>query len=282
MSARGVLVTGASKGIGEACVTHLSKRGWTVFAGFRDPADGERLRALHGAAIVPVRLDVTSAEDIAAVAATIRDRLGEAGLAGVVNNAGIVMSGPFEFLPIEALKRQLDVNVVGQVAVTQAVLPLLRRSRGRVVFIGSISGLNSLPFVGAYAASKFALEAVADALRGELRPFGMRVTIIEPGVIATPIWETSIETADRLMADAPPELETYYGEMLRRLRQRAERGGEGLPPSRVAEVVERALTAKRPRARYLIGRDAKTRALLQRWLPDAVRDRLIARALARI
>jgi len=279
---RNVLVTGASKGIGEACTLRLAAEGWRVFAGVRDPADGDRLRSAGGIGIVPLRIDVTSAQDIAAAVSAVDQATGADGLHGLVNNAGIAIAGPLEFLPVSEFRRQLEVNVVGQVAVTQALLPVLRRGRGRVVFIGSIAGIFALPLSGAYAASKFALEAVADALRAELRSFGMHVSIVEPGVIATPIWNTSLERGEQILQDAPPELETYYGRVLKGMRKRVQRGMGGLSPDRVAAAVEHALSARRPRTRYIVGRDARVRALLKKLLPDRVRDALIAKALERL
>lgn len=277
---RAVLVTGASKGIGEACVVRLSRAGWRVFAGYRAAADADALNAIGGA-VVPVRLDVTDADDISAVASTIDEHTREDGLHAVVNNAGIAVGGPLEFLPIDALRTQLEVNVIGQIAVTQAMLPAVRRARGRIVFVGSIAGRSALPFVGAYAASKFALEALTDALRVELQPFGMHVSIVEPGVIATPIWERSLEMGNRNLEASPPELETYYGRLLDRVRARIARGMGGLPPDDVARVVERALDATRPRTRYLVGTDARLRALMQSLLPDRARDAVVRRALDR-
>jgi NAD(P)-dependent dehydrogenase (short-subunit alcohol dehydrogenase family) len=277
-----VLVTGASKGIGEACALRLASAGWRVFAGVRDAADGDRLRSVGGIGIVPLRIDVTNAEDIAAAASAVEEATGLDGLHGLVNNAGIAVAGPLEFLPISEFRRQLEVNVVGQVAVTQALLTALRRARGRVIYIGSISGIFALPLSGAYAASKFALEAVADALRAELRPFGMHVAIVEPGVVATPIWQTSLARGERILQDAPPELETYYGRVLRALRRRVQKGMGGVSPELVADAVVHALTARRPRTRYIVGRDARVRALAKKLLPDRARDALIAKAIEKL
>jgi NAD(P)-dependent dehydrogenase (short-subunit alcohol dehydrogenase family) len=272
------LVTGASKGIGEACATRLARRGWRVFAGFRDPADGERMEAQG---LVPVPLDVTDAGQIADAARTVEAATGEHGLDGVVNNAGIALAGPLEFLPIDRLRQQLEVNVVGQLAVTCALLPALRRARGRVVFIGSISGRSALPFTGAYAASKFALEAIADSLRVELMPWELRVAIVEPGVIATPIWETSLGFSEGLLAEMPPEAMKYYGAKMPGLRKRALRGKDGRDPDDVARAVEHALTARRPRLRYVVGTDARLRLAFQR-LPARLRDRIISAAVNRL
>ena len=271
---RSVLITGASKGIGRATTLRLARAGWRVFAGVRTDRDGQALQSEHDG-IAPVILDVTNTEQIAGAAAHIGAQTGGT-LHGVVNNAGIAIAGPLEHLPPEELRRQLDVNVIGQVAVTQSVLPLLRRARGRIVFVGSISGRSSLPFTGPYAASKHALEAIADAWRVELMPLGVHVVLIQPGVIATPIWETSIAAGDRMLAAAPPSLHDDYGQRLAALRKHAERGNEGLDADVVARAIEDALTASSPKARYLIGNDARVRLWMQRLLPDRVRDRLIA------
>jgi NAD(P)-dependent dehydrogenase (short-subunit alcohol dehydrogenase family) len=284
-NAASILVTGAAKGIGEACVSRLVALGHRVFAGVRRPEDGDALRSRLGDSVRPVLLDVNDGAMIAAAAAQLQRELGKEGLSGLVNNAGIAIAGPLEFLPIADLRRQLEINVVGQVAVTQALLPLLRQGRGRIVFIGSVSGRSALPFTGAYAASKFALEAIADAWRVELLPWRLHVSIVEPGVIRTPIWSTSMATADRIQAEVPPEAEQYYGTLtagLRRHAQRAERGEQGLPPDAVAQVVEHALFAARPRVRYVVGRDARLRLLIGTLLPTRLRDRVIIRRMKRL
>jgi NAD(P)-dependent dehydrogenase (short-subunit alcohol dehydrogenase family) len=275
-----VLVTGAAKGIGHACVQRLS-RNFRVYAGVRRLEDGAALRAELGPEVVAVQLDVTDAAAIAAAAAFIRSDLGDAPLAGIVNNAGMAVAGPLEFLPLEELRRQLEVNVIGQVAVIQAMLPMLRESRGRIVNMGSIAGRSAMPLTGPYSASKFALEAITDSLRVELLPFGVDVIIIEPGVIATPIWQTSLEAADQVMKRLPPQAFEYYGRIIERARARALRGVGGLPADSVAQVVEHALTAASPKTRYIVGRDARVRAMLGH-LPDRWRDRIIARQLSRI
>ena len=279
-NAQAVLVTGTGKGIGAAVTERLAELGYTVYAGVRQQADADRWRA-HSERVRPVLLDVTDATSIAAATDVIRNTLRPQSLIGVVNNAGIAVAGPLEFLPIPELRRQLEVNVIGQIAVTQAVLPMLRESRGRVINIGSIAGRSALPLTGAYAASKFAMEALTDSLRVELMPWGINVSIIEPGVIATPIWDTSLQHADEILQKLPRTAMDYYGVLIGAVRRRAQRGVGGLPPRVVADAVVHALTAKRPRTRYLIGKDARTRALFQS-LPDRVRDRLIARQLAKL
>jgi len=271
---RCVVVTGASSGIGEACALRLAGAGWRVLAGVRAAADGDRLRERG---LEPVTLDVTDAASIAAAA----ERLGDGGLQGLVNNAGIAVSMPLEFLPLDELRRQLEVNLVGQLAVTQAFLPYLRRVRGRIVNVGSIAGRSSLPFLGAYAASKHALEAVTDALRVELRPFGIDVAIVEPASIATPIWSKGGENVQRLLEGLPPDVLTLYGERMTAFRSAAAAAAQRAEPADdVAKVVEHALTADRPKTRYVVGRDARRRSRLER-LPDRLRDRVYERVLLR-
>jgi NAD(P)-dependent dehydrogenase (short-subunit alcohol dehydrogenase family) len=276
-TARRVLVTGASSGIGEASALRLARAGWRVLAGVRAGADGDRLRAAAGTQLEPVRIDVTEPATIAAAA----EALGDEPLDGLVNNAGIALAMPLEFLPLDQLRRQLEVNLVGHIAVTQALLPNLRSGRGRIVNVGSIAGRSSLPFLGTYAASKHALEAVADALRVELRPFGIAVTVIEPGTIATPIWRKGGERFQELAAQLPEELGELYGNRIEAFRDAATAAGQRAEPAdKVAIVVERALTAQRPKARYVVGRDARLRALVER-LPAGLRDRVYERVLLR-
>jgi NAD(P)-dependent dehydrogenase (short-subunit alcohol dehydrogenase family) len=271
-----VVVTGASTGIGEATAHHLKRLGFEVHAGVRKPEDAERLRE---AGVVPLTLDVTDSQSIAAA----RSEIGEGPLAGLVNNAGVAVSGPVEFVPIDELRHQLEVNLIGQVAVTQAFLPQLREAQGRVVNVSSIGGRVALPLMSPYAASKFGLEAVSDSLRRELRHLGVTVSVVEPGGVKTPIWRKGNAAADELLASAPPEAERLYGDMVEALRAEADKIDRetGLPPEAVAEVIGEALTARRPRTRYLVGRDAKLRARAAGLLPDRVMDGLIARTLSR-
>ena len=267
-------MTGASTGIGEATVLHLKTLGFDAIGAVRKDEDAERL---EGRGVRTVRIDVTDADQIAAA----REELGDAPLVGLVNNAGIAIAAPLEFLPPDQLRHQLDVNVVGQAAVTQAFLPALRRTRGRIVNVSSIGGRVALPLVGAYNASKFALEGLSDALRRELRPFGVEVILIEPGGVKTPICNKAEALADDMLEDVPPEAERLYGKLIEAVRAGTQRIARetGSEPIEVAEVIGEALTASRPRARYLVGRDAKARAVMSRVLPDRVMDRMIARAL---
>jgi NAD(P)-dependent dehydrogenase (short-subunit alcohol dehydrogenase family) len=272
-----VLVTGTSSGIGEACARHLAGLGFNVFAGVRKQEDAERVT---GDRIEPVIVDVTDDASVGAAAETIRNAAGTAGLAGLVNNAGIAVAGPLEFIDITEFQRQLEVNVTGVLRTTQAMLPELRKARGRIVNISSIGGRVALPLVGPYNASKFALEGMSDSLRRELRPWGMRVSLIEPGAVATPIWAKGVDQADELERDAPPEVRERYGEVIDAIRRESEKNRtEGVPPQEVAEAVAHALTADRPKTRYLVGRDAKMRAPVAAVLPDRVLDAAIARAI---
>ena len=281
VTSQAVLVTGAGKGIGAAITERLAGLGMLVFAGVRSDEDVQRWQAHASGRVHPVRLEVTDEASIRDAVQELRAALQGKQLAGVVNNAGIAVAGPLEFLPVSELRRQLEVNVIGQIAVTQAVLPLLRESRGRVINIGSIAGRSALPLTGPYSASKFAMEALTDSMRVELMPAGVDVIIIEPGVIATPIWDTSLKLGERLLSEMPKAAFEYYGGVIEAVKKRAMKGTGGLPPSVVADVVVHALTARKPKTRYLIGRDARIRAMLQK-LPDRVRDRLIARQLAKL
>jgi NAD(P)-dependent dehydrogenase (short-subunit alcohol dehydrogenase family) len=259
-----VLVTGASTGIGRATALLLAERGMTVYAGVRNPADGTGLN--H-----PITLDITNRDHVAS--------LRELTLDGLVNNAGIAVTSPLEYLPLDELRRQLEVNTVAQLAVIQACLPALRRARGRIVNLSSISGLVVLPLYGPYAASKFAFEALSDALRRELRG-AVHVSIVEPGAIATPIWDRGGADADALFAAMPPDAHERYGELVATMRAEASKQPvEGLPPEVVANVIANALTARRPRSRYLIGRDAKVSARLARVLPGRAMDAVLAAAI---
>jgi NAD(P)-dependent dehydrogenase (short-subunit alcohol dehydrogenase family) len=276
-----VLVTGASSGIGEATAFHLGSLGFRVFGGVRKDADAERLSERGGERLTPVKLDVTDAGSIDSTREQI-DEAAPEGLSGLVNNAGVSVTGPVEFIPIDEFRRQLEVNLLGQVAVTQAFLPAIRRARGRIVNVSSIGGRIALPLMSPYNASKFALEAVSDSLRREVRRFGVHVAVIEPGAIRTAIWEKGTVAADEMMEGAPPEAEQLYGELVRGMRAQADEAtGRAIEPVEVARVVEHALTAARPRTRYVIGRDAKLRARLSGLLPDRAFDRLIERALSR-
>lgn len=273
------MVSGASSGIGRACALRLDRDGWRVFAGVRREADADMLRAESSARLVPVTLDVTDAASIAAMEETVRDAVGDEGLHGLVNNAGMATGGVLEVVDLNELRRVLEVNVTGQLAVTQPLIPLLRLARGRIVMMSSIAGRSSTPLMGLYAASKHALEALTDALRLELGPWGIHVVSIQPGTIETPIWGKALVFAERATPTYPAWAMKLYGPlvdaMLTGLRK-----VQGVPAAEVADAVARALTATTPRTRYVVGRDARVRVWIER-LPDRLRDRVIRGRLPR-
>jgi len=275
-----VVITGASTGIGEACALEMDRRGWRVFAGVRAAADGQRLAEQASPRLTPLRIEVTDRDSIARAAESVAAAVGQAGLAGLVNNAGIAVPGPLEMLPIDLLRRQLEVNVIGQVAVTQAMIPLLRAGRGRIVNMSSISGLVAAPYLGPYAASKHALEALSDALRVELRAWGISVSVVEPGNVKTPIWQKARAQAQDLLRDMPPQADSLYGPDIAAMHQATARMEDtGMPVECVVRAVVHALTARRPKTRYPVGAQTRLAAFFWRFLGDRTRDWLMRREL---
>jgi NAD(P)-dependent dehydrogenase (short-subunit alcohol dehydrogenase family) len=275
---KAVLITGASSGFGEVTARLLAERGFLVYAGVRRAQDGERVAASIGERCVPVIIDVTDERGIAAAATRLRDM---GGIYGLVNNAGIALAGPMEYLPLEELRRQFEVNVFGAIAVSQAMLPLLRRSLGRIVNVGSIAGRSAFPLMGPYCASKSALDSLTDVLRMELAPFDIAVSYIEPGSHRTAIWKRSATAADEMQGKFPAQaLEQYSGPLraMRAIAKSQELGGGD--PIDVANAIAAALTARHPRARYTVGKDTRMRALMN-VLPVSLRDRLIAAVMAK-
>jgi NAD(P)-dependent dehydrogenase (short-subunit alcohol dehydrogenase family) len=267
-----VLVTGASRGIGRATVLRLAAAGWDVIAGVRSERDADELVAGASGAVVTVPLDVTDAGQVAALDQRLPERLD-----ALVNNAGVVVGGPVEAVPVDELRRQLEVNVVGQAAVTQAVLPRLRESRGRIVFMSSLSGRVSTPLMGAYAASKFALEGLADALRMELAPWGIRVVLVEPAQTDTDLWrraDTDLDEAAEALAPGHRELYAKHIAGFRKSIPRSQR--MAAPADGVAATVEKALTTARPRARYVVGAGPRFQAVMAKLTPTPVLDRLLS------
>lgn len=276
-----VVVTGASTGIGRATALHLDGLGFHVHAGVRRSEDGATLAAEGSGRLAPLIVDVTDPAAIAAAAESVAAATGPDGLAGLVNNAGIAIAGPLEVLPIDDFRHQIEVNLIGHVAVTQAFLPLLRPAKGRIVNVTSVGGRIAFPFMGAYHAAKFGLEAVSDSLRRELRGWGMHVAVIEPGSVATAIWERGEEIAAKLREQMSPEGEALYGAALDEYQQVLERTAErGIEPIKVAEAIEHALTSSRPKTRYLVGLDAAVQARLAKVLPDRAFDAIVARAIS--
>lgn len=278
---KAVLVTGASTGIGYACLQTLAEAGFIVYAGVRREPDAQHVAAVHGN-VRPLLLDVAVPEAIAAAAQAIH--AGGVPLRGVVNNAGVAIAGPLEYIPLADFRRQFEINVFGALAVTQAMLPLLREggAGGRIVFMSSVSGQIAPPYVGPYASSKFALEALADALRMELHAFGIRVSLVQPGNVRTPIWQKGRDAKDALVASMPQEAITHYGEAfeaLVRVTEREER--TGIEPGIVAQTVLHALTAARPKARYPVGSPPAWQRRFASLLPERVRDRMILKRVTR-
>jgi NAD(P)-dependent dehydrogenase (short-subunit alcohol dehydrogenase family) len=284
-SSQSIVVTGASTGIGRAAVLALLAAGFRVFAGVRDAAAAARLRdaAPGGSAdrLETLILDVTDAGQIAAAADSVGRAVGESGLWGLFNNAGITVNGPLEYVPLDGLRRQLEVNVVGQVAVTQAFMPLLRRARGRIVNTGSVAGFTAMPLLGPYAMSKHAMEAFSDSLRRELRPWGIQVSLLQPGPIVSDIWKKGARDGEAMQRELPPQALADYGPLLaalRRLAAQAERHAS--PTEVVTRAVVHAFTASSPKTRYLMGPGSRIRRALSR-LPDRWMDALVAKALRR-
>jgi NAD(P)-dependent dehydrogenase (short-subunit alcohol dehydrogenase family) len=276
------VITGASTGIGRATALLLAAKGWTVLAGVREQAAGEQLAAERpGGRIVALQLDVTDPGQIAAAAECVASAAGAStpgGLDALVNNAGIGLGGPLEVLADRDWRRQFDVNFFGQIEVTRAMLPALRKAGGRIAFLSSIGGRVAMGFNGPYAASKHAIEAVGDALRVELHSSGIQVGLIEPGSVATPIWDKSRGEADGLRI--PPELQQQYGRVPAALdKVLADTGRRGISPDVVAATIEKALSAERMPARSLVGRDARAMLLAKRLLPDHVFDRIVRRRI---
>jgi NAD(P)-dependent dehydrogenase (short-subunit alcohol dehydrogenase family) len=272
------VVTGASTGIGRACVGALVPTGARVWTTVRSEADELSLQKEFGSAVRVLRMDLTDADSIAAAGAAVR----AAGpLHGLVNNAGVALPGPLEEMPIAIFRRQLEVNLIGQLAVAQAILPALRQaraegSRARIVMIGSIGGRIAGPMLGAYHAAKFGLVGLSDTLRAELAPSGIQVVLIEPGAIATPIWDRGLAAGLELLAQLSPAARDRYAAQIEETQASAAKSAvSGLPADRVAQVVVTALTAERPRHRYLVGRDAQIAAVVAR-LPYRLLYRLTA------
>jgi NAD(P)-dependent dehydrogenase (short-subunit alcohol dehydrogenase family) len=275
-SGRAVVITGASSGLGRAGAIHLAQLGFRVFAGVRRTEDGEKLAAESGHdRIHPLIIDVTETDQIRAAADEVASSLGTSGLWGLVNNAGICVPGPLECLAAQQLRHQFETTVVGQLATIQAFLPLLRTSRGRIVNVTSGLGRIALPYLGAYAAAQFAKEGISDALRRELVPFGVSVSVVQPGAIATPIWDKMARLGEEALAGAGEDTAGLYrGSFLRFLTLNAHQlQTTRTTPADFATVLAEVLTTSRPRTRYQVGADMRRTRLLARLLPDTLLDR---------
>lgn len=275
---RTVVVTGASSGIGKASVMRLVQSGWQVFATVRKVSDGERLQSKLGAALVPVILDVTDATSIAGAAEQVSSQLQGGGLDGLVNVAGVGRVRPVAYMSAGDLRGIFEINVFGQIAVTQAFVPELRRARGRIVNISSVGAHIAIPFGSLINASKAAFGIFSDTMRMELRPFGIRVATIEPAAIATPAVDKTLGNIEKAIASLPPAGSAEYGDMLREFARRAyAQEMKGSSADVVAAAVHHALTSPRPRARYRVGKHARVLTTLPRILPDALLEHLLMR-----
>ena len=272
---RTALITGTSTGIGEACAARLAENGWTVYAGVRHAEDGERLKGQHPGDIRPVMLDVTDREQMQAVLDAIQSDVGPRGLQGLVNNAGVGVGGPVEYVPEADWRWVFDVNFFAVVALTQAAIPMLRAGHGRIVHVGSIGGRVAAPGLAPYSASKHALEALSESMRHEFSRSGtpIKVALVEPGAVKTPMWEKADATADEIERSLDDVGRARYQWLVDDARGFIAEGREtGVPPSTVADAVEHALTADRPKARYLVGPDAKVTGHVITRAPDRLRD----------
>lgn len=273
-----VLITGASTGIGRATVERLTKDGVAVFAAVRDLST-----VADHPLVTPVRLDVTSDAETRAAADLVRDRLGPSKLRGIVNNAGIGIGGPLEFIELDEVRRQFEVNFFGQIAVTQAFIPILREQGPpdpRIVFTGSIGSRVAAPFVAPYAASKHALRGMAESLRRELLPWGFRVSVLEPATVSTPIWDKAADEVTATVEALPHRGRELYGEAIESVRNLVAGSGEaGIAPSVVADAAHHALFSRRPKAEYLVGTEARVMSAASTLLPYRVFDQLVLREM---
>lgn len=279
-AARSVLVTGSSTGIGAACALELDKLGFHVFASVRKVEDAERIKSQASERLTAIIMDVTDAEMIDDAARTIEAAVGEAGLFGLLNNAGIAVPGPLECVPLDQVRHQLEVNVIGQLAVTQALLPLIRTARGRVVNMGSISGFVAPPYLGAYSASKFALQSMNDVLRIELRRWGISVSMVAPDSVTTPIWGKIMDSAFEMGKHLPPPVRKLYKDDLKTMWRTSQKADKtAMSVDRVVRAVRHALTARRPRTCYLVGLRTIGAYWVARNLPHRLSDWFIRRQM---
>lgn len=271
-----VVITGASTGVGRATALLLDKQGYQVFAGIRTKKDADSLKLNASNNLIPIILDVTKLEHIKSAVELVSLAIVDRGLIGLINNAGILVDGPLEYLSLEELRWQFEVNVFGQLAVTQAFLPMLRQAKGRIVNIGSVSGKISSPFFSALCASKFALEALTDALRMELHPWKIEVILIEPGSIASAAPDKVEESLQKKLANMPPIARAMYGDTYKfALEQLIESNRQGILPEEVASTIQKALEASKPKTRYFVSKEKVILNLflmLAKILPDRVCD----------
>ncbi len=276
MNPSSVLITGASTGIGRACALRLDANGWKVYAGVRNEASGETLRAAATPLLEPVTLDVTKPEQIADLATRLSTELGSSGLGALVNNAGIAVGGPLEYLDLDELRRQFEINVYAPIAMVQAFREPLRAAKGRVVMMGSIAGRVAGPTLGPYSASKHALAALTESLRAEMRSTKIKISLIEPGAVDTPIWDKANDSLADMRNAYPAEALQRYKEEITHLTKVIETSSKhAIEPDKVAKLVEHALTSRFPKSRYLAGPDARIAGQLLRVVPDRLRTAIV-------
>ena len=280
MSAKSIVVTGSSTGIGWWIAKALLTRGFQVFGSVRTHKDAERLQSEFGSAFTPLLMDVTDQAAVAKCADQVRTSLHGSTLAGLVNNAGMALSGPMLLMPLADMRRQLEVNLIAPAGVTQAFAPLLGADRslagtpGRIINMSSVGGRFGGPFLGAYAASKYGLEGMSESLRRELQLYGIDVILIEPGYVNTPIMDKAEEE------DATIYRETEYGPILEKFKKFfVEEGRKGLHPKRIGEVVHKALTTNHPKVRYSIVQQRLKNWTIPMLLPNRMVDRVIGKQL---
>jgi NAD(P)-dependent dehydrogenase (short-subunit alcohol dehydrogenase family) len=271
-----VVITGASTGVGRATALLLDKQGYQVFAGVRQEKDAELIKLDSSVNLTPIILDVTKIEQIKYATEIVLSAVGEKGLLGLVNNAGILVDGPLEYLALDELRWQFEVNVIGQVAVTQAFLPMIRQAKGRIINIGSVSGKISSPFFSALCASKFALEALTDSLRMELHPWGIEVILVEPGSIASAAPDKVEASLQKKLANMSPIGRAMYGDIYKfSLEQLIKSNRMGIAPEEVANAIQKALEANKPKTRYFVSKEKvilNLLLMLAKILPDRVCD----------
>jgi NAD(P)-dependent dehydrogenase (short-subunit alcohol dehydrogenase family) len=279
-SSGAVVITGASTGIGRATALHLDRQGYRVFAGVRKEPDAKSLADDGSDRLTPITIDVTKQRSVTAARQKVEGELGSDGLVGLINNAGVGGGGPIEMTPLEHFRDVLEVNLIGQIAVTQAFLSLIRRAKGTIVFIASIGGRVASPFLSPYNTSKFGIEALGESLRHELKPWEIDVVVVEPGSINTEIWGKGAETMRDTVEKMPEDARRLYGKQLSRFGEGIrETASRGISPDKVAEVVHTAISSDKPRHRYLVGTDAKIAARLKGTLPDRIFARLAGRQM---
>lgn len=276
-----IFITGASTGIGKACAEQAVKDGNIVYAGYRKEVDSlDLIKSIPG--IKTIKVDVTKEDDIDKAVQKIEIEHGK--LDVLFNNAGIAIGAPVEFMPIEELKWVMDVNVTGQIMATQKFLPLLRKSSdGRIIFTSSISGFFSKPLIGAYAASKHAIEALADSLRLELNLWNIKVILLQPGTIKTPIWEKSIEYSNQLKEKMGELAQKYYGDLFKLVEVQAKKNStDGVEVQEVVDAFMHALDSQNPKVRYLIGKDARIQYVVKKLTSEKARDAVVLKALSKL